>query len=283
VTRYFVTGASGMLGTDVIRALSGREVTASTRSDLDITDSVAVRDAIAGHDVVINLAAFTGVDEAELKPAAAHAANADGVGLLASAASVAGARFLHVSTDYVFSGRGRTPHREDGTLDPVNEYGRSKAAGERRALAANRRTYILRTAWLYGVGGPNFARSIAERMRAGKELRVVDDQHGQPTWTVDVAQRIVSVLDDEIPFGIYHATNSGETTWYGFAKEIVARLGGEAEDVVPIKSSEIQRRAVRPAYSVLSHSAWAATPLPPMRGWREALSLAIADGTLDRP
>lgn len=280
--RYLVTGGRGLLGRDLVQALRGREVMAPSRAELDITNPHAVRAAVAGRDIVINAAAFTGVDAAEQHEATAIAVNATGAGLLAAAAHEAGARFVQVSTDYVFHGDALTPYDENARLDPVNAYGRSKAEGERLATARTEgRLHIVRTAWLYGAHGRNFARTIWAAMKAGESLQVVDDQLGQPTWTADVARRIVDMLDLELPPGIYHATSSGEASWFDFARAIVAAGGGDDERVKPIKSTGDQRDAKRPSYSVLGHRAWASTPLGPIRDWRDALKDAVSQGVMN--
>jgi dTDP-4-dehydrorhamnose reductase len=281
VTRYLITGAAGMLGQDLQRALTGRDVTALTRADLDITDAEAVRAAIAGHDVVLNAAAYTAVDQAEEDEQAAYAINATGVEVLAKAAAEVGAKLVHYSTDYVFQGDATTPYAEDEPRDPLNAYGRTKAAGEKLALAAHPTgAYIVRTAWLYGGGGPNFAKTMVKLAGSHPEITVVNDQLGQPTYTRDLAEQTVRLLDADAPAGIYHGTNSGETTWFDFAREIFRRSGNDPERVKPTDSTQFVRPAARPAYSVLGHDAWRAAGLEPMRNWQEALEAAAADGVL---
>ncbi|MFD2756762.1 dTDP-4-dehydrorhamnose reductase [Gulosibacter faecalis] len=281
MTRYLITGAAGMLGQDLQRALTGRDVTALTRADLDITDAEAVRAAIAGHDVVLNAAAYTAVDQAEEDEQAAYAINATGVEVLAKAAAEVGAKLVHYSTDYVFQGDATTPYAEDEPRDPLNAYGRTKAAGEKLALAAHPTgAYIVRTAWLYGGGGPNFAKTMVKLAGSHPEITVVNDQLGQPTYTRDLAEQTVRLLDADAPAGIYHGTNSGETTWFDFAREIFRRSGNDPERVKPTDSTQFVRPAARPAYSVLGHDAWRAAGLEPMRNWQEALEAAAADGVL---
>jgi len=280
---YLVTGAGGMLGQDVQRALAGREVRALTRSDLDITDAQAVRDALEGVDVVINCAAYTNVDGAEDDREGAFRVNAEGPAVLAEACAEAGAVLVHYSTDYVFHGDATMPYPEDGPYDPLNVYGESKAAGERAITEANgERSYIIRTAWLYGIGGPNFAKTMAKLAATKPEITVVDDQRGQPTWTADLAEQTVKLLDANAPAGIYHGTNSGEATWFEFAQEIFAAAGFPRENVKPTDSSAFVRPAARPAYSVLGHDAWKRAGLTPMRDWREAFQAAVAEGLLEQ-
>ena len=278
---YLITGASGMLGQDVQTALASRPVTPLSRAELDITDLAAVRAAVAGHDVVINCAAYTKVDDAETNEDAAYAVNASGAGNLALAAAEHGATLVQISTDYVFDGTATTPYREDAALQPVSAYGRTKAAGERLALESNPgRTHIVRAAWLYGAHGPNFAKTILRLASEREELTVVDDQVGQPTWTLDLARQIVALLDSGAPAAVYHATNSGQASWFEFARAILSAAGLDPNRVKPTDSSQFLRPAPRPAYSVLGHDAWRRVGLAPMRRWDEALASAAAGGVL---
>lgn len=280
-TRYLITGAAGMLGQDLQRALEGRDVTALRRQDLDITDADAVAKAVDGYDVVLNAAAYTAVDDAETDEDAAYAINATGPANLAKACAAAGAKLVHYSTDYVFQGDADEPYDEDTPRNPLNAYGRTKAAGEEQALAAHPEgTYILRTAWLYGAGGPNFAKTMVKLAGSHPQITVVDDQRGQPTYTRDLAAQTVAMLDAGAPAGIYHATNSGECTWFDFAREIFRLSGNDPERVAPTDSSAYSRPAARPAYSVLGHRRWHEAGLAPMRPWTEALEAAAADGVL---
>lgn len=284
MNRLLITGAGGMLGRDLVAVLSRRgdlSVTATTRAELDITDPDAVRAAVAGHDLVINTAAWTDVDGAETQEEAATAVNADAVAHLASACAAAGARMIHVSTDYVFRGDAAEPYPEDGGTSPVNAYGRSKLAGE---LAVTRLLpdtgYIVRTAWLYGEHGPNF---IATMLRLAEErewLDVVDDQRGQPTWSYRLAEQLVALTDAALAgratAGAYHGTASGQTTWYGLARAVFTLRGLDPDRIRPTTSDRFRRPARRPAYSVLAHERWAAAGLQPLADWRSALAQALA-------
>ncbi|MBX3079041.1 MAG: dTDP-4-dehydrorhamnose reductase [Cryobacterium sp.] len=279
-----ITGANGMLGRDLQTVLADRAVTALAREDLDVTDRNAVEGAVAGHDVVINCAAYTRVDDAETHEDAAFAVNAKGAGYLAEAAALNGAKLIQLSTDYVFDGTATTPYPESAPRNPVSAYGRTKAEGERLALELNPDgTCILRTAWLYGAQGPNFAKTMVRLAAANDAVNVVDDQQGQPTWTLDVAERIAAMVDANVPPGIYHATNSGKATWFEFAREIFRLAGLDPSRVHQIPSAQFPRPAPRPAYSVLGHDAWGAVGLAPMRNWMDALSDAAAQGVLDPP
>ncbi|TDW30680.1 dTDP-4-dehydrorhamnose reductase [Cryobacterium psychrophilum] len=277
--KYLITGASGMLGRDLQAALAGHTVTALTRENLDVTDLDAVTAAVEGHDVVINAAAYTKVDDAETNEDAAYAVNAVGAKNLAVASSVAGVRLVQVSTDYVFNGSATTPYAENTPLDPISAYGRTKAAGEEFVLAKNApASYIVRTAWLYGQHGPNFAKTMLRLAETHDTVSVVNDQFGQPTWTSDLAAQIVYLLDADAPAGVYHGTNSGKTTWFDFARAVFVSAGLDPARVLPTDSSAFVRPAPRPAYSVLGHDAWRAAGLEPMRPWEEALTEAAAEG-----
>jgi len=281
MTRYLITGAAGMLGRDLQHALRDREVTALSRAELDITDRDAVHAAVAGHDVVINSAAYTKVDDAETHEDDAYAVNATGPALLAEATAATGARLVTISTDYVFHGDGTSPYAEDAPTDPINAYGRTKAAGEAlvREIAPDS-SYIVRTAWIYGAHGPNFAATMLRLAASHDTVSVVTDQVGQPTWTGDLAARIVELLDADAPAGIYHGTNSGQGSWFDFTKAIFAEAGLDPARVLPTDSTAFVRPAPRPAYSVLGHDAWGRAGLTPLRDWREALHAAVAEGAL---
>ncbi len=273
-----------MLGRDIAAELrsAGWNVVAASRADLDISDAAACVDAVSDCELVVNAAAYTAVDAAESHEAEAFASNAIGAGNLAVAAERGGARLVHFSTDYVFDGTRRDPYPEDAPLSPISAYGRSKAEGERRVLAAHPEgSIILRSAWLYGAHGANFVRTMSELYRAHGALTVVDDQHGQPTWTVDLARQTRLLVDAGVERGILHGTNSGSTTWFGFAQAIVANLGGDVASVVPTDSTRFSRAARRPANSVLGHDGWTGIGIAPMRPWRDALDEFMAGS--DRP
>lgn len=280
--KYLITGARGMLGSDLVEALFGRDVTVLGRHDLDVTDHESVSAAVAGHDVVINAAAYTAVDAAEEHEAEALEVNGAAAGLLAEAAAHTGARLVQVSTDYVFDGQATEPYAEDTALDPINAYGRTKAEGERLALEQNPgRTFVVRTAWLYGAHGPNFAATMLRLAQSHATVSVVDDQLGQPTWTRDLADRIVALLDSDAPAGVYHGTNSGQATWFEFAQAVFGAAGLDPDRVEPTDSAQFVRPAPRPKFSVLGHDAWARTGLGPMRPWRDALTEAARTGVFD--
>jgi len=272
-----------MLGQDLVAALgkspAAHQVTAVDRDVLDITDPDACLAGVAGHDIVVNVAAWTAVDEAETHEAQAFAVNAVGAANLARACTAAGARMLQVSTDYVFAGDATSPYAEDAPLAPRSAYGRTKAAGEWGVQALCPQSWIVRTAWLYGAHGPNFVKTMARLASERDTVSVVDDQRGQPTWTVDLAAAILRLVTSEAPFGTYHGTSSGETTWFGFTQAIFAALGLDPSRVLPTTSEAFVRPAPRPSYSVLGHDQWESAGVAPIRAWREALALAVADVT----
>ncbi len=279
--RYLITGANGMLAADFREILAGQSVTALGRDDLDVSDRDAVEHAVDGHDVVINCAAYTKVDDAETNEDAAFAVNATGAANLARAASEHGAKLVQVSTDYVFDGSATEPYSEDAPRHPISAYGRTKAEGEALALALNPdATYVVRTAWTYGVHGPNFAKTMLRLAASHDTVSVVDDQLGQPTWTMDVARQIVQMLENNLAPGIYHATSSGQTTWFEFTKQIFRAVGLDPERVLPTSSAAFVRPAPRPSYSVLGHDAWRRGGMEPIRDWRDALTDATAHGVL---
>jgi dTDP-4-dehydrorhamnose reductase len=286
MTRWLVTGSGGMLGLDlqVVLALAGvpdEDVTGLTRAELDVTDAQAVRDAVRGHDVVVNCAAYTRVDDAESDEATAFAVNAVGAANVADACRQSGARLVHVSTDYVFAGDATEPYAEDAPLAPLSAYGRTKAAGEWAVQARCPQSWLVRTAWLYGAGGPNFVRTMARLADRHDTLSVVDDQRGQPTWTMDVARAVLRLVRGQAPYGVWHATSQGEATKYDLTREIFRLLGLDADRVSPTTSDQFPLPAPRPAYSVLGHDAWRMSRLDRLPDWRESLATAIADGVAE--
>jgi dTDP-4-dehydrorhamnose reductase len=282
MTRWLVTGAAGMLGQDLTTLLAGAgaDVIGLDRGALDITDEAATEQAVRdfGPDVVVNCAAWTAVDEAESHEAQALAVNGGGAANLAAACAKAGARLIQPSTDYVFDGTGTTPYPEDHPTAPRSAYGRTKLAGEQAVLSLLPASgYVLRTAWLYGAHGPNFIRTMI-RLEASKDtVAVVDDQHGQPTWTADVARQIVLLTEAGAAPGVYHASSSGATTWMGLAREIFTLLGADPDRVTPTSTAELARPAPRPAYSVLGHARWASAGLEPLPDWRASLHASFPE------
>ncbi|MEU7300392.1 dTDP-4-dehydrorhamnose reductase [Streptomyces sp. NPDC007189] len=278
--RWLVTGAGGMLGQDTVHALRGRgeDVTGLGRAALDITEPAAAQRALAEHrpDIVVNCAAYTAVDAAETDEERALLVNGEGPRLLARACAAAGARLIHVSTDYVFSGEDRdAPYGEDEEPAPRTAYGRTKLAGERAVLAElPGASAVVRTAWLYGVHGGNFVRTMLQLERTRDTVDVVADQRGQPTWSADVAARIAD-LGVTGASGVFHATNAGEASWYQLAREVFRLAGADPDRVRRTDSRAFVRPAPRPSYSVLGHERWRTAGLAPLRDWRTALHEAL--------
>jgi dTDP-4-dehydrorhamnose reductase len=288
--RWLVTGAAGMLGTEVGRALTescpdpAAQITLLTRAELDITDPAAVKAAVAGHDVVINTAAWIDVDGAEASEREATEVNGHAVRSLAHACAATGARLLHISTDYVFPGDATEPIREDTPTSPVNAYGRGKLVGEQAVRELLPETgCVVRTAWLYGAHGRNFVSTILGAAEKREFVDVVDDQRGQPTWARTLAGQLVRLgrgaVRGTAPAGVYHGTCSGETTWFGLARAAFELTGLDPDRVRPTTSDKFVRPAVRPAYSVLAHDRWARAGLEPLPAWRDCLAEFLAGET----
>lgn len=276
--RTLLTGADGMLGRAVAAVLGeqGHAVTPTTQDELDITDAGACVRAAQRHGAVVNCAAWTAVDDAEQREGHAFDVNAVGAANLAAAATSHGARMLHLSTDYVFDGTARLPYAEDRLPAPVSAYGRTKAAGEWAVLAAGPDHVVVRTAWMYG-DGPCFPRTIARLLADRPRIEVVDDQRGQPTWSRDVAEVLGHLLVLPEASGIYHSTASGETTWFGFAREVALATGHDPGAVAPVGSDRFPRPASRPAYSVLGHARLVTAGISPIADWRERWRVAAGE------
>jgi dTDP-4-dehydrorhamnose reductase len=281
---WLITGSGGMLGQDLLARLAAdnEKTVGLDRQALDITDPAAVRTALDEHRpaVVVNCAAWTAVDDAEEHEAEALRVNGGGPRNLAEACREYGAVLLQVSTDYVFPGDAGTPYAEDAATGPRSAYGRTKLAGEQAVLRVlPERGFVVRTAWLYGAGGGNFVRTMIRLEGSKDTLDVVDDQRGQPTWTVDLADRLVRLgqgsLAGTAPAGVYHGTSGGETTWFGLTREVFRLLGADPERVRPTTSEKFVRPAPRPAYSVLGHDRWRTAGIVPIREWRASLTEAF--------
>jgi dTDP-4-dehydrorhamnose reductase len=264
--RLLITGAAGMLGRDVAAAAarSGHDVVALARAQLDVADRAAVENAIADArpDAVVNCAAWTDVDGAEEHEDQATRVNGDGPGHLAEAAPY----LVHVSSDYVFDGRGTEPYREEDPTAPLSAYGRSKLAGEHAVQQANPEHAIVRSSWLFGSGGSNFVDTMLRLGAERDELRVVDDQIGCPTFTGHLAEALVQIADYRTR-GILHVAGGGACSWFELARAAVQEQHLTTR-VEPCTSAEFPRSAPRPAFSVLGSTRPDAPTLPP---WREGL------------
>ncbi|HEY8787957.1 MAG TPA: dTDP-4-dehydrorhamnose reductase [Actinopolymorphaceae bacterium] len=281
--RWLVIGAAGMLGSRLVADLNaaGADVTGLSRADVDVTDAAAVLEMIrsAGADIVVNATAYTAVDDAETHEAQALAVNGDGPANLAVACAATGSVLLHVSTDYVFPGDATTPYAEDARTGPATAYGRTKLVGEQRVheLLPDR-SAIVRTAWLYGPGGANFVSTMLRLERQRDHVDVVDDQYGQPTSTAVVSRALRDLgplVAAGAAAGVFHATCSGATTWFGLARKAFELAGADPDRVRPTDSSTFKRPAPRPSYSVLSHARWAEVGLRAPLDWEQALEEAF--------
>lgn len=251
--KLLITGAAGQLGRQLQRAAGAHTVMALDHRAVEIADLGAVREALRAHrpDVVINAAAYNQVDRAESEPDAAFAANALGPRNLALAAAEVAAAIVHVSSDYVFNGRKRTPYHEFDAPDPLSVYGQSKLAGERAVQHANPRHYVVRTAWVYEPHGHGFAHTMRRLALAQREVRIVDDQFGSPTAAEDLAQGILRLITSQA-YGTYHLAGGGApASWCEFAAALFEALQLECA-AVPARSEEFPRPAPRPAYAVLT-------------------------------
>lgn len=291
--RILVTGRQGQVA-GALAGLAGArpaelEVAALGRPELDITDRASVERAVAGFspDIVVNAAAYTAVDKAEAEEDAAFAVNAHGAANVAAAASAAGVPVIHLSTDYVFSGEGDQPWREDDPTGPQGAYGRSKLAGEEAVRAANPRHAILRTSWVYAPLGHNFVRTMLRLAEDREVVRVVADQHGTPTYAPDIAEGILAVAKVAIAEpqadrwrGLFHMTGAGETTWAGFAEAVFsasAARGGPSARVEPIATADYPTPARRPANSRLDNSRFRATFAHALPDWRDGVDRCVAE------
>jgi dTDP-4-dehydrorhamnose reductase len=278
---WLITGGSGQLGIAISRELSDRNLLFKScgSKDLDITEPQQVTDLISilQPEVIVNCAAWTDVDAAEKYPERAFRINSYGAQNIAIAARKNDCKLIQLSTDYVFAGDPRELLEVDFPTNPESVYGRTKADGEKLVINTYpERSYIVRTAWLYSPWGKNFAKSMTTLALSGeKEVRVVDDQIGQPTSAIDLAAQIVELALSDSPAGIYHGTNSGETSRFHFAREIFRLAGVQENYVVPVPTIEYQQEAKRPSRSVLGQKSWEKSELQPMRNWKEALASAM--------
>ena len=275
---WLITGGSGQLGLAMQAELSRREIQffALNSMDLDITNPESVNKmfSTSAPNIVVNCAAWTDVDGAEANKDMAFAVNALGPKNLAVASKRIGAIFVQISTDYVFSGDSDTPWQEDEVRNPSSVYGSSKRDGELFIEDIYPEgSYIIRTAWLYSPNGRNFAKTMAKlALSNADEVRVVNDQFGQPTSAGDLSKQIVDLVMAKKSFGVYHGTNSGSASWFDFAQEIFELVGKEKLRIVPVSTSEFPRPAKRPSYSVLGHDNWRKSGIEVMPEWKSTLA-----------
>jgi dTDP-4-dehydrorhamnose reductase len=280
--KCLIAGSEGQLGRSLKKALNKRDISyvALSRKELDIADLANVTEVVkeSSADIVINAAAYTNVEQAEQESEKAFLVNEIGTRNLAIASRQSNSRFLHFSTDYVFSGERNNPWEVDSAVNPLSTYGKSKLAGE---LAIQQEYFdnsiIIRTAWLYSPYGKNFYKTMLNlALKNDDQIKVVSDQFGQPTNASDLANLALDAISKNIPAGIYHGSNSGSTSWHEFATEIFRLAGTDQGRVIPIPSSEFATKAPRPSYSVLDNSNWLDFGVTPLRPWQEAVSDAYS-------
>ena len=273
--KLLVTGAAGMLGRDVMLAAgnAGHDVIGFGHTELDVSDAAAVESKLEAErpDVVINCAAWTDVDGAEEAEETAMAVNGTGAGKVAAAAAAVGASVVYVSSDYVFDGAKRAPYVETDQPAPLSAYGRTKLAGEEATAAANKRHFVVRSSWLFGIGGSNFVETMLRLAEHQNEVLVVHDQVGSPTYTWHLAYGIVRLIEG-IEYGIHHMAAAGQCSWYEFAREIFEQAKVECK-VLSITTEEFGRPAPRPPFSALTSQREHAIRLP---SWQDGLAGYLA-------
>lgn len=269
--KILVTGSNGMLGQDLCPILENNNITVvkTDIENLDITNIKQVEEVLVSTspDVIIHCAAYTNVDKAEEDIETARQINSIGTENLAKICAKLDITLVYISTDYVFSGEGKTPYQTTDKKSPLNNYGLTKSEGEDSIIKYCKKYYICRTSWLYGINGKNFVETMINLGKSNNELKVVDDQVGCPTWTVELSNGILKIIKEK-PYGIYHVCGFGQTSWYDFAKEIFKILGLKV-NIVPCKTEEFPRPAKRPKYSVMDNGGIC-------KDWKEALTQYIS-------
>lgn len=279
---WLVTGANGQLGRELQAHLkeSQKEIVFLDKQALNICNQQSVLSIMEKMKpkVVINCAGWTDVDKAESAIAQTFLTNAHGAENISLAAKTAGAKLLHLSSDYVFDGKSGKSMYEDSPRNPISIYGKSKAEGEDRIIQTYPQgSFIIRTAWLYGAYGSNFVKWLVRKGQNNQASRIIDDQFGQPTSTSDLASAIISIADNEIPPGIYHATNSGEISWYEFARKIFEIADLSFQLLEPVSQEVLGRAASRPSHSVLSNEKLRDVGIPILPTWQDSLNLAMPE------
>jgi len=270
--KIIVTGSSGQLGQELMKLLpEDYRVYGLARTELDVTNAEQVIRKITAlnPDVVIHCAAYTSVDQAETESDQAYLVNSIGTGNVAIASEKVGAKQIFISTDYVFDGNKQTPYKEHDETNPRTVYGRSKLAGEQLVKMISSKYFIVRTSWLFGKFGPNFVKTMLRLANESDEVKVVNDQIGSPTYTVDLVLFLEQLMKTE-KYGIYHASNMGSCSWYDFAKEIFS-INNKRVNLQPCLTEQYPRPAPRPRYSVLDNDAIRLHGFRPLPPWRDAL------------
>jgi dTDP-4-dehydrorhamnose reductase len=275
--KIMVIGCRGMLGTDLMRTFASLNPQGLDLPEFDITDEKQCRERVFAFapDAIIHAAALTNVDYCESHEEEAFLVNGMGTGNLAAAARAASALLVYYSTDYVFDGASQDGYHEDDATNPISVYGKSKLHGEELVRSLCPDHLILRTSWLFGCHGKNFIRTIVDAAREGRPLRVVNDQRGSPTYSLDLAERTLAMLDAGCR-GTYHATNSGACTWYELALFCVQWAAVPQAIVEPVRTDQYPRPAPRPANSILANARLVREGFEPMRPWQEAARDYIA-------
>lgn len=272
--KVLITGARGQLGSDLLKALSSRRwrVFGFSHQELPVEEMEAVWDRVCAvkPEVVIHAAAYTYVDDCEKNSEKAYLVNALGTRNVAIASQKVGAKFVYISTDYIFDGRKKEPYLEFDPPNPLSVYGKSKLAGEWFVENLLDKFYIVRTSWLYGLNGRNFVKTILELVKKKPSLKVVDDQIGSPTYTLDLAKKIAEIIQSDY-FGIYHITNQGYCSWFDFACKIL-EISRVDKEVKPVKTEDFPRPAPRPKFSVLENFVLKNSGFSLLRSWEEALA-----------
>lgn len=278
--KVVITGAGGQLGADLIEAMSDWDVVAMRRDQMDVAEREQVLQAVTTvePDAIVHAGAWTAVDACESDPDRAFRVNALGSRHVAEAARLAGAHLLYVSTDYVFDGTATTPYTEWDQPNPQSVYGRSKLAGEEETLAQVPSAAVVRTSWVCGAHGHNMVKTILRLAGEHDRLSFVDDQHGCPTFTDDLASMIRRLVVARLP-GVFHVTNQGATTWFELARAVLAASGQDPERVSPVTTAEFPRPAPRPAFSVLDNAALRLQGLPLLDDWRIPLERTVRELT----
>ncbi|WP_459545934.1 dTDP-4-dehydrorhamnose reductase [Nocardia sp. X0981] len=280
MSRLVVTGADGLLGSGITRATSpfrraDRQVLGFGSKELDITDAAALNDTIGPGDLVVNCAAYTGVDAAEAEADKAFAVNGAGPGLLARVCANKGARLLHISTAYVFDGSAAAPWETWSPTAPPSVYGKSKLAGEQAARAALPEVRIVRTMWLYSATGRDFPAALLRRCSRGERVAVVTDQIASPTYVDDLVSALFDLVAHPNPPHLLHATGSGSTSKFHFARAVLEAAGLDTGLVRPCRTADFRDAATRPPHAVLSNSSWIDCGLTPLPHWRDGLRRAV--------
>jgi len=288
--KVLVTGASGQLGVDTVRVVQakGHEVLGCDRHTLDITNLEQCQQVITsfGPEVIIHCAAYTAVDAAETDMDGAYLVNAVGTRNIVIAAEAVQAKVIYISTDYVFDGQGIHPYHEYDNTDPQSIYGKSKRAGEVLTQSLSSRYFIVRTSWVYGLHGNNFVKTMLKLGQEKPQLKVVHDQKGSPTYTVDLASFLTELMETE-KYGVYHASNSESCTWYEFTQEIFKQavdiLGVDMQAILePCATNEFPRPAPRPANSVMEHLSIRTNGFTDIRSWQEGLTAFLQESKNDK-